>query len=67
MAMGEVVEREHVEECPVDTCEKSFIGVTPGDVRDHIAEDHNEPLGRLYAFPDRSMATGVGQGGGSDV
>jgi hypothetical protein len=51
-------ERQYVDECPRDGCQKTFLGMSPDDVRDHIEEDHDEPLGRLYAFPDRSVGTG---------
>jgi len=53
--MSDVEEREHVGECPIDGCGQSFIGVTPDDVRNHIKEDHDDPLGCLYIFPDRSV------------
>jgi len=52
-----IEERQHVDGCPRDGCEKSFLGMSPDDVRDHIEEDHDDPLGRLYVFPDRYVDT----------
>lgn len=43
-------EREHVDSCWFDECEKQFLGMTPDDVREHIVEDHDEPLGECVVF-----------------
>lgn len=45
-------EVEYVDECPQEGCEAAFVGMTPDDVRDHIEDDHGDPLGRITVFPD---------------
>lgn len=50
--MGEVDEREYVDECP--SCGTRFVGVTPDEFREnHAAEDcPKAPLPRLLVFPE---------------
>lgn len=43
-------ERDYVEECP-SGCGAAFIGMTPEDTREHIVEDHGDPLGKIWDFP----------------
>lgn len=42
-------EIEFVEECP--DCDASLVGMTPDDVREHIVEDHGDPLGDILCWP----------------
>jgi len=44
-------ERDIVFECWYDDCESEFIGMSPDDVREHIVEDHGDPLGDCIVFP----------------
>lgn len=44
-------EKDTVAECWVDDCDAQFLGMTPDDVREHIVEDHGEPLGECIVFP----------------
>jgi hypothetical protein len=42
-------EIDYVDECP--DCGASFVGMTPDDVRQHIVEDHGDPLGDILCWP----------------
>lgn len=44
-------EVEYVEECIEDDCDAEVLFVTPEEMRRHLVEDHDEPLGILYVWP----------------
>jgi len=59
-------ERDHVDSSWIDDCDKQFIGMTPDDVREHIVEDHDEPLGERVVFPTDEARDRYGQGPDSE-